>query len=140
MNTEALALSPAVGAKRKINKYSQSLTTSQLLMAVQQNAQKISKRLSDAFASPKPILRSSESSSRKPINVYAGVVVTSSRSSRRRISNTEATKAFAVATSGSQQSLDRNHSMDQTVHKASFCAVPRVDRVNSASTLIFIKI
>lgn len=39
-------------------------------------------------------------------SVYAGVVVTSSRSSRRRTSNCEATKLFALATSGSQSSLE----------------------------------
>lgn len=41
--TEALALSPASAPKRNsYHKNSQSLTTNQLIMAVQQNAQKIS--------------------------------------------------------------------------------------------------
>lgn len=41
--TEALALSPATAPKRNnIHKHSQSLTTNQLLVAVQNNAQKIS--------------------------------------------------------------------------------------------------
>lgn len=41
--TEALSLSPAMAPKRtQLQKYSHSLTTNQLLAAVQQNAQKIS--------------------------------------------------------------------------------------------------
>jgi len=40
---------------------------------------------------------------------YSGVVVTSSRFSRRRISNCNALKLFAIATSGSQNSLETSH-------------------------------
>ncbi len=45
------------------------------------------------------------------LNFYAGVVVTSSRSSRRRMSNSQAAKLFALATSGSKiQKPSQNHS------------------------------
>jgi hypothetical protein len=76
-------------------KYSQSLTTNQLIQAVQQNAQKISKRFSEAFVYNKDSSKLKELQNKKlPINVFAGVVVTSSRSSRRRTSNCEAAKAY----------------------------------------------
>ncbi|CAF0754244.1 unnamed protein product [Brachionus calyciflorus] len=129
--TEALSLSPAMASKRtSLHKNSQSLTTNQLLMAVQQNAQKITKRLSDTFSVQKIL---SDNHNRKlPISVYAGVVVTSSRSSRRRTSNSEATKAFAIATSGSQTSLDKAQTFRHSLDSAKTPVLShRVDRVNS---------
>jgi hypothetical protein len=54
--------------------------------------------LSDVLSSPRQSLRNAAESSLK--KVLPGVVVTSSRSSRRRISSAAATQAFAVATSG----------------------------------------
>jgi len=56
------------------------------------------KRLSDVLSSPRQSLRNAAENSFK--KVLPGVVVTSSRSSRRRISSAAATQAFAVATSG----------------------------------------
>ncbi len=86
--------SPTINSKN-FQKYSQSLTTNQLIHAVQQNAQKISKRFSEAFVYSKDSSKLKELQNKKlPINVFAGVVVTSSRSSRRRTSNCEAAKAF----------------------------------------------
>ncbi|CAF4982774.1 unnamed protein product, partial [Rotaria magnacalcarata] len=55
------------------------------------------KRLSEVLSSPRQSLRNAAESSYK--KVLPGVVVTSSRSSRRRISSAAATQAFAVATS-----------------------------------------
>ena len=90
---------------------------------------------------------------KSPISVYAGVVVTSSRSSRRRISSTEATKAFAVATSGGGPSettaavsvtqkipQTARFSLDTSMNaKASlFNIAHRIDRTNSASKLLFL--
>lgn len=79
-----------------------------------------------------------DSGRKLPISVYAGVVVTSSRSSRRRTSNSEATKAFAIATSGSQTSLDKaqtfRHSLDNT--RVSVNSIPRVDRLNSSGSAL----
>jgi hypothetical protein len=55
-----------------------------------------------------------------------------------RTSSTEATKAFAVATSGSQNSLDRNslhrHSTDSA--KLLSSKIHRIDRLNSAGILL----
>jgi hypothetical protein len=82
-NTDALSLSPATAPKRSVK----SQHTSQLLNVVHQNAQKITKRLSDAFTNqkiPSKQLIDPIAAKKMPINVYAGVVVTSSRSSRRR--------------------------------------------------------
>ena len=56
------------------------------------------KRLSDVLSSPRQSIRNAAEGSLK--KVLPGVVVTSSRSSRRRISSAAATQAFAVATSG----------------------------------------
>ena len=85
MNTEshdstiqALALSPANVHRRLDN-------SKHLLTSIQQNAQKISKRLTDALNQNKSYVKLNENPNMKlPISVYAGVVVTSSRSSRRR--------------------------------------------------------
>jgi hypothetical protein len=56
------------------------------------------KRLSEVLSSPRQSIRNAAEGSLK--KVLPGVVVTSSRSSRRRISSAAATQAFAVATSG----------------------------------------
>ncbi len=56
------------------------------------------KRLSEVLSSPRQSIRNAAEGSYK--KVLPGVVVTSSRSSRRRISSAAATQAFAVATSG----------------------------------------
>ena len=83
-NTEALSLSPATTPKRKKNSEG-ATSANQILLAVQQNAQKISRRLTDAFTLQKINSKLIEASNKKmPANVFAGVVVTSSRSSRRR--------------------------------------------------------
>lgn len=83
-NTEALSLSPATTPKRKKNSEG-ATSANQLLLAVQQNAQKISRRLTDAFTLQKINSKLIEASNKKmPANVFAGVVVTSSRTSRRR--------------------------------------------------------
>jgi hypothetical protein len=58
----------------------------------------LAKRLSDVLSSPRQSIRNAAEGSLK--KVLPGVVVTSSRSSRRRISSAAATQAFAVATSG----------------------------------------
>ena len=92
--SSSVVSSPTINSKN-FQKYSQSLTTNQLIHAVQQNAQKISKRFSEAFVYSKDSSKLKELQNKKlPINVFAGVVVTSSRSSRRRTSNCEAAKAF----------------------------------------------
>lgn len=104
---EALALSPAaakrmsscsssnsssnqvvgIGGSSSARNSTQILNANQILTAVQNNAQKIGKRLNSAFSSsPKNPIRLIEAHQNKnPISVYAGVVVTSSRSSRRRL-------------------------------------------------------
>lgn len=64
------------------------------------------KRLSEVLSSPRQSLRIAADSSFK--KVLPGVVVTSSRSSRRRISSAAATQAFAVATSGESPKGFRN--------------------------------
>ncbi|CAF0902526.1 unnamed protein product [Adineta ricciae] len=71
---------------------------SQTNQNVSQNVQWLSKRLSEVLSSPRQSIRNAAESSLK--KVLPGVVVTSSRSSRRRISSAAATQAFAVATSG----------------------------------------
>jgi len=58
----------------------------------------VAKRLSEVLSSPRQSIRNAAENSFK--KVLPGVVVTSSRSSRRRISSAAATQAFAVATSG----------------------------------------
>lgn len=58
----------------------------------------VAKRLSEVLSSPRQSIRNAAEGSLK--KVLPGVVVTSSRSSRRRISSAAATQAFAVATSG----------------------------------------
>jgi hypothetical protein len=64
------------------------------------------KRLSEVLSSPRQSIRNAAESSLK--KVLPGVVVTSSRSSRRRISSAAATQAFAVATSGESPKGIRN--------------------------------
>ncbi|CAF0742957.1 unnamed protein product [Rotaria sp. Silwood1] len=71
-----------------------------------QNVIWLSKRLSEVLASPRQSIRNAAESSFK--KVLPGVVVTSSRSSRRRISSVAATQAFAVATSGESPKVLRN--------------------------------
>ncbi|CAF1324688.1 unnamed protein product [Rotaria sordida] len=71
-----------------------------------QNVLWLSKRLSEVLASPRQSIRNAGESSFK--KVLPGVVVTSSRSSRRRISSAAATQAFAVATSGESPKSIRN--------------------------------
>ncbi|CAF5152131.1 unnamed protein product, partial [Rotaria sp. Silwood1] len=66
----------------------------------------LAKRLSEVLASPRQSIRNAAESSFK--KVLPGVVVTSSRSSRRRISSVAATQAFAVATSGESPKVLRN--------------------------------
>ena len=68
---------------------------------------------------------------KNPISIYAGVVVTSSRSSRRRISNVEATKLFALATSGSSQNKNN--------HQVANNKMTENNRTNSAVILNFHK-
>lgn len=94
LTNEALALSPALSAKRP-SRYSGMLNGSFLINLSQKSS-----------AGRNSIMRLNEKlietqNKKIPLNIYAGAVVTSSRLSRRRISNSEATKAFAVATSGS---------------------------------------
>lgn len=91
MNTEshdstiqALALSPA-NVHRRLDNLNINNNSKHLLTSIQQNAQKISKRLTDALNQNKSYVKLNENPNMKlPISVYAGVVVTSSRSSRRR--------------------------------------------------------
>ena len=66
----------------------------------------LAKRLSDVLSSPRQSIRNAAEGSLK--KVLPGVVVTSSRSSRRRISSAAATQAFAVATSGESPKGIRN--------------------------------
>ena len=93
LNNEALALSPSLAAKR-VSRYSGMLNGSFLINLNKSTTGRSSiSRLNEKLI---------ETQNKKiPTNIFAGAVVTSSRLSRRRISNTEATKAFAVATSGS---------------------------------------
>lgn len=58
----------------------------------------LAKRLSEVLSSPRQSIRNAAESSLK--QVLPGVVVTSSRTSRRRISSAAATQAFAVAVAG----------------------------------------
>lgn len=105
---EALALSPAskrLNGKTDINRNLQLLNASHLISTVQNNAQKIGiykmmillasslinlilynigKKINNAFSSPKNPIKLIEGQNKNSISVYAGVVVTSSRSSRRR--------------------------------------------------------
>ncbi|CAF1335181.1 unnamed protein product, partial [Didymodactylos carnosus] len=71
-----------------------------------QNIQSLTKRLSDVLSSPRQSLRNAAEGSLK--KVLPGVVVTSSRSSRRRISLSAATHAFAIATSGESPKVTRH--------------------------------
>ena len=89
---EALALSPAAAKRMSSSsahsggRNSQILNANQILMAVQNNAHKLGQRLNSAFSSsPRNPIRLIEAQNKNPISVYAGVVVTSSRSSRRRL-------------------------------------------------------
>lgn len=66
----------------------------------------LAKRLSEVLSSPRQSLRNAAENSFK--KVLPGVVVTSSRSSRRRISSVAATQAFAVATSGESPKYTKN--------------------------------
>lgn len=97
-NNEALALSPANPRKldytnnsnTNINANNNTLNSfntngsKYILTSIQQNAQKISKKLT-SLNQNKSYIRVTDNSNKKlPISVYAGVVVTSSRVSRRR--------------------------------------------------------
>lgn len=90
---EALALSPAAAKRMSSSsahsgggRNSQILNANQILTAVQNNAHKLGQRLNSAFSSsPRNPIRLIEAQNKNPISVYAGVVVTSSRSSRRRL-------------------------------------------------------
>ncbi|CAF0748514.1 unnamed protein product [Rotaria sordida] len=77
-----------------------------------QNVIWLSKRLSEVLASPRQSIRNAAESSFK--KVLPGVVVTSSRSSRRRISSVAATQAFAVAISGESPKVLRNERLGST--------------------------
>ena len=106
------------------------------LVTAQQNSNKICKKLSDAFACQKLSEKLTENPRNLPISVFAGAVVTSSRWSRRRISNHDATRAFAVATSGSQTSLESKPSIktaSDVSSKLSCNSSNRVDRINSTN-------
>lgn len=72
----------------------------------------LAKRLSEVLSSPRQSLRNAAEGSYK--KVLPGVVVTSSRSSRRRISSVAATQAFAVATSGESPKITRNERLAST--------------------------
>ncbi|CAF4158295.1 unnamed protein product, partial [Rotaria magnacalcarata] len=85
--------------KQRLRLDSQLVTTSQ-------NVLLLSKRLSDVLSSPRQSIRNAAETSLK--QVLPGVVVTSSRTSRRRISSAAATQAFAVATSGESPKTMRN--------------------------------
>jgi hypothetical protein len=69
-----------------------------------------------------------------PLNIYAGAVVTSSRLSRRRISNTEATKAFAVATSGCQSTQPSSEETKSLHHRNSSILEPPTNMKYSSSS------
>lgn len=75
----------------------------------------LAKRLSEVLSSPRQSLRNAAESSLK--KVLPGVVVTSSRSSRRRISSVAATQAFAVATSGESPKYNRIERLASTPGK-----------------------
>jgi hypothetical protein len=71
--------------------------------------------------------------------IYSGVVVTSSRFSRRRTSNCNATKLFAIATSGSQNSLETTHAgkrLSSTTAADLFDINYKVGRTNSSSSFM----
>ncbi len=72
----------------------------------------LAKRLSEVLSSPRQSLRNAAEGSLK--KVLPGVVVTSSRSSRRRISSVAATQAFAVATSGESPKFTRKERLAST--------------------------
>ncbi len=72
----------------------------------------LAKRLSEVLSSPRQSLRNAAEGSLK--KVLPGVVVTSSRSSRRRISSVAATQAFAVATSGETPRFARTERLAST--------------------------
>ena len=75
----------------------------------------LAKRLSEVLSSPRQSLRNAAEGSLK--KVLPGVVVTSSRSSRRRISSVAATQAFAVATSGESPKYNRIERLASTPGK-----------------------
>jgi hypothetical protein len=78
----------------------------------------LAKRLSEVLSSPRQSLRNAAEGSLK--KVLPGVVVTSSRSSRRRISSVAATQAFAVATSGESPKYARNERLASTPGRSFF--------------------
>ena len=82
----------------------------------------LAKRLSEVISSPRQSLRNAAESSMK--KVLPGVVVTSSRTSRRRISSVAATHAFAAATAGESPKFSRNERLASTTGRAS---MPSVD-------------
>lgn len=88
-NNEALALSPA--NQRKLENspnYCSTNNPKYILTSLQQNAQKISKKFTDALNQNRSYIRINDNPNKKvPISIYAGVVVTSSRVSRRRYHN-----------------------------------------------------
>ncbi|CAF3690493.1 unnamed protein product [Adineta steineri] len=124
---------------------------SQANLTTKENVQWLSKRLSEVLSSPRQSLRNAAEGSLK--KVLPGVVVTSSRSSRRRISSAAATQAFAVATSGESPKGMRHErlgsnpgggSVSTQSGTASSCVVPLNNReqrtneyiiVNTASTM-----
>ncbi|CAF4459443.1 unnamed protein product, partial [Didymodactylos carnosus] len=92
-------------------------TSPQPMQSATQNVQWLSKRLSEALSSPRQSLRNAAEGSLK--KVLPGVVVTSSRSSRRRISSAAATHAFAVATSGESPKVIRHERLGSTTGPSS---------------------
>nr|ACD54763.1 unknown [Adineta vaga] len=108
----------------------------------------LAKRLSEVLSSPRQSIRNASEGPLK--KVLPGVVVTSSRSSRRRISSAAATQAFAVATSGEspkgmrQERLSSGGSVSTqsaTTNNSAMVLSPREQRaneyiiVNTASTM-----
>lgn len=77
----------AVNYLKKNSQGSSTGAVSQIVSFFQNNAQRLSKRLSDAIVSPKLVTKTFENSTiKKPLgNVPVGVVITSARSSRRRL-------------------------------------------------------
>lgn len=78
----------------------------------------LAKRLSEVLSSPRQSLKNAAEGSLK--KVLPGVVVTSSRSSRRRISSVAATQAFAVATSGETPKFSRSERLASTPGRLEF--------------------
>ncbi|CAF3695070.1 unnamed protein product [Rotaria socialis] len=97
--------SPSVQQQSRVDSNT-AATAAQANQTASQNVIWLSKRLSEVLSSPRQSLRNAAESSYK--KVLPGVVVTSSRSSRRRISSAAATQAFAVATSGESPKVMRN--------------------------------